>query len=95
MTIKIIGGIILGIITLAVWWYRSRYDPDVLRAQVKQKLDAELKRLNKEIDDVTKDLNDAINLADNDSVNRFSSLLKRLCQEQHIVSAKLSKSDSA
>lgn len=100
--IKMFGAIILGVIAIIIWRYRAKYDPDVLRAQAKKKIDdeldrkkIELKRLNKEIDDVKKDLNDAFNLKDGDGVNRLSAIIRRLCRERDAISAELQKSSGS
>lgn len=42
---KIIGGIILGVITIVVLWYKSRYDPETVGTDVKRQIaDLEAKR---------------------------------------------------
>lgn len=41
--IKLIGGIVLGIIAIIVWRYRAKYDPAVQRLKYQRQLDDKMK----------------------------------------------------
>lgn len=94
---KIIGAIILAAITLAIWWYKAKYDPTIQKQLAKKKHDeeldkkkAELKAVLMEIDDVQKNLNDAINLGVNELVNILSARLVGLSARRDALNADIS-----